>query len=127
VTVQLTDADAQVKPGMTANVTIVTNQVEGALLVPSTAIFTDTTGKQLVYLVQNGVLTEVPVTVGATSDTTSQVTGDSLQEGDSIVLSFASTTSTTSGRSFGLLGGLGGGGGRVNQTTGGGNPPSNNP
>ena len=37
VTVQITDADAQIKPGMAANVTIVTNQVENALLIPSTS------------------------------------------------------------------------------------------
>ena len=113
VTVQITDADAQVKPGMAANVTITTNKVDKALLVPSTSIFTDTNGQQYVYLVQNGATTTVPVTVGAVSDTTTQITGNNLQEGDTIVLSFAST-STTGGGGFGL-GGLGGfgGGGRV--------------
>ncbi len=104
VTVQVTDADKAVKPGMSANVTILTNQVEGALLVPTTAIFTDTAGKQLVYLVRNGVMSEVPVTVGAASDTATQITGNNLQEGDTIVLSFASSASTTSGRGFGILG-----------------------
>ncbi len=111
VTVQITNADALIKPGMAANVTIVTNKVDNALLVPSTSIFTDTTGQQYVYLIQNGVSTTVPVTVGAVSDTTTQVTGSTLKEGDTIVLSFASTSST-SGGGFGLggLGGLGGGG-----------------
>ena len=132
VTVQVTDTDALVKPGMTANVTILTNQVENALLVPSTAIFTDNSGKQFVYLVQNGVVTEVPVTVGANSDTTTQITGNALQEGDSIVLSFASSASTTGG-GFGLFGGrLGGGAVRTNQgggnnSSGGNNPPSTTP
>lgn len=118
VTVQVTDADAQIKPGMAANVTIVTNQVENALLVPSTSIFTDTSGQQYVYLIQNGVSTTVPVTVGAISDTTTQITNDTLKEGDTIVLSFASTTST-SGGGFGLggLGGLGGGGRQPDQAT----------
>jgi HlyD family secretion protein len=112
VTVQVTDANALVKPGMSANVTILTNQVEGALLVPSTAIFADTTGKQYVYLVNNGQLAPVPVTVGATSDTTSQISDGNLQEGDTIVLSFASSSSSTGlgGRGgFGILGGVGGG------------------
>jgi HlyD family secretion protein len=112
-TVQLTDADALVKPGMTANVTIVTNQVEGALLVPSTAIFTDSAGKQVVYLVQGGQLNAVTVTSGATSDTTTEITGSSLQEGDTIVLSFASSSTSSSSSGFGLFGGLGGGGNRV--------------
>ena len=112
VSVQITDADALVKPGMAANVTIVTNQVANALLIPSTSIFTDTTGQQYVYLIQNGTPTTVPVTVGAVSDTTTQITGNTLKEGDTIVLSFASTsTSSGGGFGFGGLGGIVGGGG----------------
>jgi HlyD family secretion protein len=107
VTVELTNADTNVKAGMAANVTIVTNKVENALLVPSTAIFTDNNGQQYVYLVQNGTLTTVAVTVGAVSDTTTQIAGDTLKEGDTIVLSFASTSSSSGGFGFG---GIRGGG-----------------
>ena len=111
VTVQLTDSDTLIRPGMAANVTITTNQVANALLIPTTAIFTDTTGQQYVYLVQNdGSTTTVPVTVGAVSDTTTQITGNSLKEGDVIVLSFASTSTSDGGIGLGGLGGLGGGG-----------------
>ena len=110
VTVQLTDADELVKPGMAANVTIVTNQVEDALLVPSTSIFIDTTGQQYVYLIQNGVSTTVPVTIGAVSDSTTQINNDTLKEGDTIILSFASTSTTSGGGLFGM-----GGGGRPDQ------------
>jgi HlyD family secretion protein len=118
VSVQLSNVDAQVKPGMTANVTVTTNQVAGALLIPSTAIFTDTSGQNYVYLIQNGTPNAVPVTVGAVSDTSSQITGSTLQAGDTIVLSFASTSSTSSTRGFGfglggIVGGGGGGGGGV--------------
>lgn len=123
VAVQLTDADAQVKPGMTANVTLTTNQVTNALLIPSTSIFTDTNGQNYVYLVQNGTTTAVPVTVGATSDISSQITGSTLKEGDTIVLSFAtSSSSSSSSRGFGLGlgGGLGGGGDTVRTDAGGG-------
>ncbi len=110
VTVQITNADALIKPGMAANVTMITNQVANALLVPSTSIFTDSTsGQQYVYLIQNGTPTTVAVTVGAVSDTTTQITGNTLQAGDTIVLSFASTSTTGGGGGFGLgLGGLGG-------------------
>ena len=107
VAVQLGDADAQVKPGMAANVTIVTNKVDKALLVPSTSIFTDPNGKPFVYLVQNGATTEVPVTLGAISDSTTQVISDTLKQGDTIVLSFASTTPSSGGFGFGLGGGGG--------------------
>jgi len=106
VTIQLTDADAQVKPGMAANVTIVTNKVENALIVPTTSIFSNTSGGQYIYLVQNGLTTEVPVTVGAVSDSTTQITSNTLKEGDTIVLSFASASSTGGG-GFGILGGGG--------------------
>jgi RND family efflux transporter MFP subunit len=119
VTVQITNADALIKPGMAANVTITTNQVANALLVPTTSIFTDnTSGQQYVYLIQNGTPTTVAVTIGAVSDTTTQITGSSLQAGDTIVLSFASTSTTSGGGGFGLgLGGLGGitGGGGGNR------------
>lgn len=122
VAIQITDADALVKPGMAANVTIVTNQVADALLVPTTAIFTDTNGQQYVYLVVNGITTTVPVTVGAISDTTSQITGTTLKEGDTIILSFASSSSTSSG-GFGFgLGGIVGSGPRD-----GGQPQVTNP
>jgi multidrug efflux pump subunit AcrA (membrane-fusion protein) len=123
VTVKLSDADPQVKPGMTANVTITTNKVENALLIPSTSIFTDTNGQNYVYLIQNGTPTAVLVTVGATSSTSSQVTGNTLKEGDTIVLSFASTSSSSgSTRGFGL-GGFGG----VVEVGGGGGPSTSRP
>jgi HlyD family secretion protein len=119
VAVQVTDADAQVKPGMTADVTVTTNQVANALLVPSTSIFTDTNGDNYVYLIENGTPTAVPVTVGATSDTSSQILGNTLKQGDTIVLAFSSTSSSSSTRGLGL----GGGGlGFAVRSTGGGTP-----
>jgi HlyD family secretion protein len=113
VTVKLSDADALVKPGMAANVTIVTNKVDNALLVPSTSIFTDAKNQPFVYLVQNGMTVQVPVTVGAISDSTTQVTSKSLKQGDTIVLSFASTSTGANGFGF-----LGGGGVRVRANPG---------
>ncbi len=108
VNVQITNADAQVKPGMSANVTITTNKVDNALLVPSTSIFTDANGGQYVNLVQNGATIKVPVTVGAVSDSTTQITSSTLKAGDTIVLSFAKA-STTGGFGAFRLGGGGGG------------------
>jgi HlyD family secretion protein len=110
VTVQITDADAKIKPGMAANVTITTNQVANALLIPTTSIFTDSAGQQYVYLVNSdGSTTTVTVTVGAVSDTTTQIMGNSLKQGDVIVLSFASTTTSGGGFGIGGMGGIGGG------------------
>ena len=97
VTVQLTDADAQVKPGMSANVTVTTNKVENALVVPNTSIFTETNGQQYVYLVQNSATTKLPVTVGVVSDSLTQITSSTLKAGDTIVLSFASKSTNSAG------------------------------
>jgi HlyD family secretion protein len=85
VTVKLTDADEQVKPGMTAAVNIVVNQLNGVLLVPNRAVrFRD--GKQVVYILKDNQLMPVTIQLGASSDTASQVVDGDLQVGDLIVL-----------------------------------------
>jgi len=85
VTVQLTDADSQVKPGMTAAVTIVVNQLDNVLIVPNRAVRV-VNGQQVVYILKNGILTPVNVTLGASSDTVSEVVAGDLKVGDQIVL-----------------------------------------
>jgi HlyD family secretion protein len=127
VTVQLTDADALVKPGMAANVTIVSNKVADALLVPSTSIFSDPGGGQFVYLVRNGVPTMLPVTVGAVSDSTTQITGGNLKAGDTIVLSFASSAASAGGFGFRLGGGGAGQAVRAQPVSGGKPQPVSTP
>jgi HlyD family secretion protein len=85
VTVQLADADAQVKPGMTAAVNIIVNQVKDQLLVPNRAVrLVD--GQRVVYLLQNGQPKQVKVTLGASSDTVSIVTAGNLKAGDLLIL-----------------------------------------
>ena len=106
ITTELTDADALVKPGMSANVTVIVKQVTNALLVPNTAVRTFN-GRSLVTLMQNGQPTPTQVTVGVVSDTVSQIVSG-LNEGDTIELPTASGT-TTGG--FGGGGFRGGGGG----------------
>jgi HlyD family secretion protein len=85
VTVELTDADQDVKPGMTAAVNIIVDQITDTLLVPNRAVRV-VNGKQVVYLLNNGQLVETPVTLGASSDNQSQVTSGNLQVGDQVVL-----------------------------------------
>jgi HlyD family secretion protein len=85
VTVELTDADTNVKPGMTAAVNIVVNQIADTLLVPNRAVRV-VNGQRVVYVLSNGQLHEVNVTLGASSDSQSQVTDGNLQVGDQIVL-----------------------------------------
>ena len=85
VTVHLTDPDEQVKPGMTAAVNIVVNQIENQLLVPNRAVrLVD--GKRVVYILVNGQPMRVEITLGPSSDTMSVVEGGELKEGDLIIL-----------------------------------------
>jgi len=85
VTVRLTDADEQVKPGMTAAVNVVVSQLEDVLLVPNRAVrFKD--GKQVVYVLQNNQTVPVNIKLGATAETTSQVLEGDLKVGDLIIL-----------------------------------------
>lgn len=85
VTVELTDADENVKPGMTAAVNIVVNQLEDVLLVPNRAVRIND-GKRVVYILGEGGPTPVEIELGASSDIMSQVVGGDLQVGDLIVL-----------------------------------------
>jgi HlyD family secretion protein len=85
VTVELTDADEAVKPGMTAAVNIIVDQITDALLVPNRAVRV-VDGKQVVYVLDNGQLKQVEVVLGASSDSQSEVVSGSLQVGDQIVL-----------------------------------------
>lgn len=85
VTVELTDADEQVKPGMTTAVNIITEEVKGALLVPNRAVrLVD--GERVVYVERDGMPNPVKITLGASSDTMSVLTSGDLKEGDLIIL-----------------------------------------
>ncbi len=123
VTITLTNPDSDILPGMTAGVNIVTTQLSNVLVIPTRAIHTQ--GNQdFVDVVQNGTTVATPITVGAASDTETQITSG-LNVGDTIVVSTGTTSasSTTSnstttrggaagGFGFGGLGGVFGGGGR---------------
>lgn len=86
VTVELTDADEDVRPGMTSAVEIVVSQLENALLIPNQAVRAEE-GKRMVYLLEeDGQLTPVEITLGASSDRYSQLLDGDLQPGDVIVL-----------------------------------------
>lgn len=85
VTVELTNPDEDVKPGMTAAVNIIVNEYADVLLVPNRAVrFRD--GKQVVYILKDNQVVPVTIEIGASSDTSSQVIGGELQIGDLIVL-----------------------------------------
>jgi multidrug efflux pump subunit AcrA (membrane-fusion protein) len=96
VTVRVTDADEEIRPGMTASVTIVVDQVEDALLVPNRAIRTSA-GQRTVTVLFEGQQITVPVTIGLVGDSLSEVTGSQLREGDVVVINVATSSTTSSG------------------------------
>jgi HlyD family secretion protein len=91
VTIEVIDADGDVRPGLTAAVSIVVRQVENALLVPNRSVRW-VRGEQVVYLATDpdNVITEklkmVPVTLGASSDEFSEVLDGDLNVGDLVVI-----------------------------------------
>jgi HlyD family secretion protein len=85
VTVELEDPDENVKPGMTAAVNVVVERLENVLLTPNRAVRSQD-GQRVVYVLRNGSLVSVPVVLGASSDTMSEVVSGELQAGDQIVL-----------------------------------------
>ncbi len=102
VTVRMTDADAQVKPGMTAAVNIIVKQVSNKLLVPNRAVrFVN--AQRVVYVLKDSKPVEVQVELGASSDTMSVLASGDLKEGDLLILNPPS-------QGGGPFGGPGGGG-----------------
>lgn len=85
VTVELSDPDEQVKPGMTAAVNVVVNQLQDVLQVPNRAVrLVD--GNRVVYILKGDQLVPVQIELGASSDLMSEVLSGELQAGNLIVL-----------------------------------------
>ncbi len=84
VTVRLADADERVKPGMTAAVNIVVQEIENQLLVPNRAVRLQD-GKHVVYILKGGQPQSVEIILGASSETMSVVL-EGLKEDDVVVL-----------------------------------------
>jgi RND family efflux transporter MFP subunit len=113
VTVEITNPDESVLPGMTASVAIITQQDNDVLMVPNQAIKLSS-GQRTVTILYQGQQISVPVTVGLSNDTMSEITGDTLKVGDVIVINVSTTTSSnTSNRISNFPGGgdFSGGGG----------------
>lgn len=96
ITVELTNGDAEVRPGMTAAVNILVREIKDVLLVPNRAVrIVD--GQRVVYVLVDGLPVQKNIRLGASSDTVSEVVGGDLKEGDQIILNPPTT--------FGPIGG----------------------
>jgi multidrug efflux pump subunit AcrA (membrane-fusion protein) len=112
-TISLVNPPADVKEGMTANVSVVVQSRSNVLELPSAAI--TTTGQaSTVELLENGETTTTPVQVGLVGSSSTQVVSG-LRNGAVVVVPTVSvagaTSSTGTGTGLGAgAGGLGGGG-----------------
>ncbi|MBK8617208.1 MAG: efflux RND transporter periplasmic adaptor subunit [Anaerolineales bacterium] len=90
VTVELTDADELVKPGMTAAVNIIVEEVNDVILIPNRAVrLVDS--ERVVYLLVDGQPVMVKVLLGSTSGADSVLVQGDIKEGDPIILNPPST------------------------------------
>lgn len=85
VTVELTDADEFVKPGMTAAVNITVQEVKDVVLIPNRAVrLVD--DQRVVYVLENDQPVQIKVRLGSSSDTMSVLADGEIKEGDLIIL-----------------------------------------
>ncbi|MBE0617414.1 MAG: efflux RND transporter periplasmic adaptor subunit, partial [Proteobacteria bacterium] len=125
---EVANRDLSLRPGMTATAEITVHKVEGALLVPNTALRfrpqgpavktsrrlgllsallprrptrppaegmqggSAGSGRHVVYVLRDGSPAPIPVTVGFTDGTSTQVTGDGLSAGIPVVVDTASAS-----------------------------------
>jgi HlyD family secretion protein len=85
VTVELQDADASVKPGMTAAVNITVEEMNDVVLIPNRSVRLSD-GSRVVYLLVNGEPVKTNVRLGSSSESMSVVVGGDVKEGDEIIL-----------------------------------------
>ncbi len=102
--IQLDTANKELFPNMTANANIILNTVDNVLLVPISAVQTQN-GESTVRVQRNGGTELVSVETGAKSDTQIEIKSG-INEGDTVITSISSVSTTTQTQS--LFSGLGG-------------------
>ncbi len=85
VTVEISNPDEAVRPGMTAAVNIIVEQIEDVLRVPNRAVRLRN-GDRVVYLLKDGSSVPVVVELGASSELYSQVLEGDVAEDDRVIL-----------------------------------------
>jgi len=95
VIVKVANPDMKLKPGMTANVSIITSQVDDALCVPNRALkFTPENNQkkfenQGLWVSERGNLHRIDVKLGASDDNYTQVISNEIEEGTQVAVSNA--------------------------------------
>jgi multidrug efflux pump subunit AcrA (membrane-fusion protein) len=110
VTVSITGAPASLKPGMTANLSVVTQEKDNVLELPSSAISATGNTATVQVLQPNGKTVPATITIGMRGDTNDEITSG-LKAGDKVVVSLGGrgTSLSTTARGGAGFAGLGGG------------------
>jgi multidrug efflux pump subunit AcrA (membrane-fusion protein) len=116
VTFALTGTNAELKPGMTADVAVITAERDNALHVPTTAV-TGSGANARVTVLRNGQQVSTPVVAGLRGDDSTEITSG-LSPGDTVVLPTLTLPSSSSGAGSSTFG-TGAGGGRFRAVAGG--------
>jgi HlyD family secretion protein len=85
VTVEISQPGSEIKPGMTASVTITAGQARTALLISTRALRTQD-GQRVVYLLKDGTPIPVAVLTGASQNGETVIEAGEVKEGDLIVV-----------------------------------------
>lgn len=110
VAVAITDADEQVKSGMTADIKMDIDDVTDALYVPQTSVILDGDKYFVNQKKADGTFEEREVTIGLITGSNVQIFSDELKAGDEIELDvYGKEETDTFGFPFGMMGGGGGG------------------
>ena len=112
ITVILTNADENVKSGMTADLTLEIERIENAKYVPQTSILVKD-DKYFVNLKKaNGEMEETPVEIGLISGTNVQIISEAVNGGDEIELDVNKKDTDGGFNPFAMFGAMMGGGRR---------------
>lgn len=104
VIVDVNNEDLKLKPGMTANVSIITDKSENVLCVPNMALkFTpDINGpkykNQGIWILEKGKPKRVEIETGAYNDSFTEIISDKIQEGTDVIISIKSKKSKQNNR-----------------------------
>lgn len=96
VTILFDTTAPEILPNMASTANIIIDSKDDVLMVPSSAIQTQTDGSLYVKILKNKVPQNMTIEVGLSSDTQTQVLGG-LNEGDEVITGTSTGTSTTVG------------------------------
>jgi HlyD family secretion protein len=105
VIVEVDNEDLKLKPGMTANVSIITNKSENVICVPNIALkFSPNTDGQKyknqgIWILKNNKPQRIDVEIGASDDSKTEITKSTLSEGDKVITGVLGKSSSKSSSS----------------------------